>query len=77
MSPRPDALVRRVRCPNCGSAMTRVYRSLPASDNGSRVQYRRCLICPCRFKTVREPAEVRLPTDRPPPRRRKRRRRRA
>lgn len=44
-------LIRRARCPHCGNRNTRVYRSLPP-ENGRRVQYRLCVYCELRFKTI-------------------------
>ncbi len=66
-----DPIVRRVRCPHCGSRVTYVYRTIPAED-GSRIQYRRCRLCELTFKTVREAAEEPLPADCQPPRRQRR-----
>lgn len=62
-----DPIIRRVRCPHCGSCMSRVYSNRPPTEDGSRIQYRRCLRCELTFKTILEPAEARLPADRPPP----------
>ena len=45
-------VLRAPRCPKCSSSATKIYSTV--TDGRHRVQYRRCLWCEHRFKTIAE-----------------------
>lgn len=61
MTGSPDPVVRRVRCPHCGSTVSHVYTTRAPDEDGRRLQYRRCGLCELTFKTILE-AENPAPT---------------
>jgi len=47
-----EVIILRVRCPFCGGAGHRIYRSEPRGFNGDRVRYARCRQCDRRFHII-------------------------